>query len=67
MYITYHKEIDKPVGIIIQNLPHIVLDDKIRQFIEERGVKQDNYYFKSNNYYMFIYLDNGDRVDVQLN
>lgn len=66
MNITYHKKISTPAGICIKNIPHSVLDKKIREFIEERGVVQSLYYTRSNGYYFFIYLECNDRIDIEL-
>lgn len=66
MYITYHKEITKPEEVTAF-IPHICLHYNIQSFIEENNCAQkDGYYFDSNGFYMFIYLDNGDRIDVLL-
>lgn len=68
MYITYHKEVSipEPESSAIDTIPHIVLSNKIQDFIEARGVKQERYYCYENGYYFFIYLDNGDRIDCSL-
>lgn len=64
MYITYHKSI-QPVGDE-SLIPHEILNEELREFIESKGLKQDHYAFHDNGMYFFIYLDNGDRVDVTL-
>lgn len=62
--ITYHKEIQL-VGTNWINIPHQHLSNEIKSFIEDRNVKQDVYSVSANNWYLFIYLSNGDRIDVQ--
>lgn len=64
MTITYHKDI--PVDNHLTRVPHIMLDKKIRKFIKDKNVKQDTYPVKANPYWFFIYLDNGDRIDIQV-
>lgn len=66
MNITYHKEIAKPDGVIA-SIPHAILDMGIRLFIDVKGCTQHEYYINHNDWYFFIYLDNGDRIDVALN
>jgi len=65
MYITYHEEIERPEGVD-NNMPHMALNTDIRNYLEERGVAKRSYYTKMNGYYLFIYLFNGDRIDVKL-
>jgi hypothetical protein len=64
MNITYHQQIslDKEATYF----PHSCLNKSIQDFIEERKVKEKMYLTSSNGYYLFIYLLNGDRIDVQL-
>lgn len=66
MYITYHKEVSKPVGIHSNSLPHIILDKEVRELIEKYDAVQEFYYWRNNGYYFFIYLDKGDRIDIEL-
>lgn len=66
MYITYHKEVEKPKDVTAF-IPHICLNQDIQNFITEHKCKQiDGYYVDSNGFYFFIYLDNGDRIDCSL-
>lgn len=64
MYITYHKEVtlDKDATYF----PHSCLSKEIQDFIEEKKVKASSYLVATNGYYLFIYLCNGDRIDVCL-
>ena len=64
MKITYHKYIETLNDLPIIN--HLVLNKEITDFLEERKCVQQTYYFKENNFYFFIYLDNGDRIDCSL-
>ena len=64
MLITYHKYIEKPNDLKVIN--YLVLNNEIRDFLKERKCVQETYFFDSNNYYFFIYLDNGDRIDCAL-
>lgn len=63
--ITYHKEVPYK-GVNEPTLPHCILDDKLKTYLENKEVKQDSYHFHDNGFYFFIYLNNGDRVDVML-
>jgi hypothetical protein len=65
MYITYHKDVVSP-GIPVPYIPHNVLDKDIKEFILEKDVEQKSYEIRSNETHCFIYLNNGDRIDVQL-
>lgn len=64
MYITYHQQIilDPKANYF----PHCCLHNSIQAFIEEKKVKAKTYLVTTNGYYLFIYLLNGDRIDVQL-
>ena len=65
MYITYHKEVAKPESLE-STIPHLVLNEEIQEFLIKRGILQIEYYFHFNGHFTFIYLDNGDRIDVAL-
>lgn len=65
MYITYHKEVS--IEKELADFPHDCLDKEIRVFLLEMDVAQATYKVSSNGYYLFIYLNNGDRVDCRLN
>jgi hypothetical protein len=65
MYITYHEEISIGDKEVI-DFPHGCLDITIKVYLENKGISQANYKVRSNGYYLFIYLDNGDRVDVKI-
>lgn len=64
MYITYHREVELNGKTI--KFPHNCLAKEIQDFIELKTAKQYFYEVKTSNSYLFIYLINGDRVDVQL-
>lgn len=67
MYITYHKELTRPKKVN-SFIPHQCLNEDIQKFIKEHNCQQvDGYYVDNNGFYFFIYLDNGDRIDVKLN
>lgn len=65
MYITYHLQIEKPSDVT-NTIPHEVLNKEIQDFLKERNCIQKHYYFFDNGFYFFIYLENGNRVDVEL-
>lgn len=62
--ITYHEGISPKENEIV--FPHAMLDREIRDFLLEQDVYQDTYLVSSNDYFLFIYLRNGDRVDVAI-
>jgi hypothetical protein len=66
MYITYHKEIERP-NHVNNKISHDVLSTELKKFIIEKDAEQQSYFFNDNGFYFFIYLDNGDRIDVELN
>lgn len=66
MDITYHKEVSKPESLE-STIPHSILNEEIQGFIKDRiGIPQIDYYCDFNGHFTFIYLDNGDRIDVAL-
>jgi len=64
MYITYHIEVSVREGVI--NMPIEVLHPDIVEFLSKHECLQSQYLVWSSGYNLFIYLNNGDRVDVQL-
>lgn len=64
MYITYHEQI--LLNKKAKHLSHVFLNEEIQDFIEERKVKQTSYEVLDNGCFLFIYLINGDRIDVAL-
>lgn len=64
MYITYHLECALP-SEEYNTMNHSLLHPKVQDFIKERGVTQQWYYIKSNPWRTIIYLNNGDRIDIQ--
>lgn len=62
---TYHRLVSKPDDVV-NTIPHEVLSELLRGYIESHNVKQDKYFFEDNGFYFFIYLDNGDRIDYSL-
>lgn len=64
MYITYHQSCDAPESHI--EMPFYTLAPEIQDKLKEWNVKQPEYKVGCNGYYLFIALDNGDRVDVHL-
>jgi phenolic acid decarboxylase len=68
MHITYHKQIPKD-DEVVNTIPHEILCDEVKEFIREqqkiRGkIEQKRYYFFDNGWFWFLYLDNGDRIDI---
>jgi hypothetical protein len=64
MYLTYHKEVTSLKDTM--SMPMEALNQDIIDFMVKNNCLQSRYNVRSNGYAMFIYLDNGDRVDVQL-
>jgi hypothetical protein len=64
-YITYHEAITKSEKAITM-VPHDVLSEELQDKLVKWNVKEDRYYFHDNGFYFFLYLSNGDRVDVLL-
>ena len=65
MHITYHVNVQLDMNATY--FPHSCLAKEIQDFIEGRNVRAKEYLLvKSNGYYLFIYLLNGDRIDVEL-
>lgn len=62
MYITYHRLCSFEGKTI--KIPHNCLSNEIQQFIENNEVVQEEYVVGCNAFYMFISLNNGDRIDV---
>lgn len=65
MYITYHKDISQPEGLGLY--PFACMNKELQAKLIEWDVKQTSYAIDYNAWYLFIYLKNGDRVDVSLN
>jgi len=65
MYITYHQQIKK-TDDVKNTIPHKVLCNELKDKLKEWKVEQERYYFFDNGFYWFLYLDNGDRVDMSL-
>ena len=64
-YITYHQSVKRPEDV--QNtIPYVLLAKFIQDKLIEFNCVQKAYYFSDNGFYWFLYLDNGDRVDIQL-
>lgn len=63
--ITYHYDVPKTDNIE-STISHEVLSLELKEYLERKGVQQERYYFDDNGYYFFIYLNNGDRVDVSI-
>jgi hypothetical protein len=64
MYITYHVNVPRDTKKVKTSIPHNVLNSVIQSFIIDRGIKQELYFIDCNGYYTFLYLDNGDRIDI---
>lgn len=62
MYITYHKELVVPDKATL--IAHCALSREIQDYIREANVLQSFYHINGNGYSLFIYLNNGDRIDV---
>lgn len=65
MIITYHEDISVNGNTIL--FPHSCLNKEIQLFLSERNIFQSFYNVKSNSNFLFIYLDNGNRIDVAFN
>lgn len=67
MNITYHTNVPKKDSIT-SVVPHTILNEEIHKFIRELDLPFQRYYYYFNNaIYFFIYLNNGDRIDVEIN
>ena len=64
MKITYNKYIKTPDSLNIIN--HLVLNEKITNFLKEIDCIQNTYFFEENNFYFFIYPDKGGKIDCSL-
>ena len=66
LYITHHLDIAADDRAI--DFPHRMLNSIVQEFIFDlhNGSYSDFYKVYCNGYYLFIYLSNGNRVDVQL-
>lgn len=64
MLITYHKEIS-PKGNEIR-FPFDGFDEEIRSYLCKKLYLQEEYFISYNGYFLFIYLINGDRIDINL-
>ena len=62
MHITYHKDVQPEGGEISIN--HCILNKEIQDFIKDADAIQFYYQYDCNGYYTFLYLDNGDRIDI---
>ena len=65
MYITYHLNVPLPEDDKTFDFFHSDLNEEIRDYLVNNGLMQKSYKMFASNYYLFIYLDNGDRVDVK--
>ena len=65
MYITYHKEIALPESVT-EEIAHKLLCSEVLDYLKARDIHQTNYYFHRGNVLYFLYLDNGDRIDIDL-
>ena len=63
MTITYHQEVERP-DKVTNTIPHEILSEELKDFLKESNVVQKKYYFYDNGFFFFLYLDNGDRVDI---
>ena len=64
-HITYHYAIPKAEDVT-STIRHEILNEELQVFIEGRGEKQEQYFFFDNGFFWFLYLDNGNRIDVML-
>ena len=62
MHITYHQNTQPKGGEISIN--HCILNKEIQDFIKDTNATQLSYIYDCNGYYTFIYLKNGDRIDI---
>ena len=65
MYITYHRNIIKPTEIK-NTIPHIILNKEVQDKLKEVNAVQTEYFFLNNEFYCFLYLNNGNRLDIEL-
>ncbi len=63
MYITYHKEVELK-DLTLPLIQHHMLHPDIQAKLAEFDINQSAYVIDSNGYYTFLYLDNGDRIDI---
>jgi hypothetical protein len=65
MKFTYHKNVPKPDDV--QSTWYWeMLSEELKSFLTDKNQVQDRYFFEDNGYYVFIYLSNGDRVDIAI-
>ena len=63
MVLIYIKDIDTTKE---KDVPLWCLDKEIRDYLESRGVNLlTKAYIETNKYYVFIYLENGNRLDIE--
>lgn len=63
MTITYQEKITRKDNVMCK-MPHDLLNNDIKSFIEEKKCIQEEYWFHSKGAYIYIYLDKGDRIAV---
>jgi hypothetical protein len=65
MYITYHESVALKGDECL--IPFDILREEVREWISEQvGDVQKEYLCRTNGFYFFIHLSNGDRIDVKL-
>ena len=65
MKFTYHKNVPKPEEVQ-STWVWEMLSEELKTFLTDKNQIQNRYFFEDNGYYVFIYLSNGDRVDVKI-
>lgn len=64
MNIKYQSHIYPKNGT--RKIAHDILPKEIKEFIEECDTRQNSYKFESNDSSLFIYFNNGDRLNCEL-
>jgi len=65
MNIKYYKEVFKS-SFVLSSMNFNFLNKDIQEFIRKKDVEQEHYSVLSRKDVLYIYLDNGDRIDVRL-
>ena len=69
--LTFHKDVVKPQGIT-KKFPIALLSEQVKQTIKQYQSDnfglwlQDEYYFHITGFYLFLYTEEGHRIDVWL-
>ena len=66
MRITYKKN-GFVSGRALQNVAHAILNDLIKDFLTQHNVVQEFYFMHVNKDRTYLYLINGDRIEIKHN